>query len=94
VNLRDAIDHLFEDAQLAVLNEGDAQKLVFAEFGLYNAIHNLSPRGAHTLARLKRLFHEWERLPATSKVLLRPDYQWRYAHRPKPGPAQHNSKAA
>jgi len=47
---------------------------------LYNAIHGLPPRSAHTLARLKQLFHESEGLPATSKVLLRPDYQWRYGY--------------
>jgi hypothetical protein len=29
---------------------------------------------------LKQLFHESEGLPATSKVLLRPDYQWRYGY--------------
>src|SRR5580700_8157858 len=48
--------------------------------GLYNAIHGLPSRSAHTLARLKRLFHESEGLPATSKILLRPDYQWRYGY--------------
>ncbi|PIT02752.1 hypothetical protein TSA1_19835 [Bradyrhizobium nitroreducens] len=47
---------------------------------LYNAIHDLPPRSAHTLARLKQLFHESEGLPATSKILLRPDYQWRYGY--------------
>ena len=47
---------------------------------LYNAIHGLPARSAHTLARLKQLFHESEGLPATSKVLLRPDYQWRYGY--------------
>lgn len=47
---------------------------------LYNAIHGLPPRSAHTLARLKQLFHESEGLPATSKILLRPDYQWRYGY--------------
>src|ERR1700722_4250981 len=48
---------------------------------LYNAIHGLPSRSAHTLARLKQLFHESEGLPATSKVLLRPNYQWRcYDH--------------
>jgi hypothetical protein len=48
--------------------------------GLYNAIHGLPPRSAHTLARLKQLFHESEGLPATGKILLRPDYQWRYGY--------------
>jgi hypothetical protein len=48
--------------------------------GLYNAIHGLPSRSAHTLARLKQLFHESEGLPATSKILLRPDYQWRYGY--------------
>src|SRR5665213_2046477 len=47
---------------------------------LYNAIHGLPPRSAHTLARLKQLFHEAEGLPSTSKILLRPDYQWRYGY--------------
>src|ERR1700722_20341982 len=47
---------------------------------LYNAIHGLPSRSAPTLARLKQLFHESEGLPATSKVLLRPDYQWRYGY--------------
>jgi hypothetical protein len=47
---------------------------------LYNAIHGLPPRSAHTLARLKQLFHESEGLPGTSKILLRPDYQWRYGY--------------
>jgi hypothetical protein len=47
---------------------------------LYNAIHNLPAGSAHTLARLKQLFHESEGLPATSKILLRPDYQWRYGY--------------
>src|ERR1700681_4568880 len=47
---------------------------------LYNAIHELPPASVHTLARLKQLFHESEGLPATSKVLLRPDYQWRYGY--------------
>jgi hypothetical protein len=47
---------------------------------LYNAIHGLPVGSAHTLARLKQLFHESEGLPATSKILLRPDYQWRYGY--------------
>jgi hypothetical protein len=47
---------------------------------LYNAIHSLPPRSVHTLARLKQLFHESEGLPATCKILLRPDYQWRYGY--------------
>jgi hypothetical protein len=47
---------------------------------LYNAIHRLPERSVHTLARLKQLFHESEGLPATSKILLRPDYQWRYGY--------------
>ena len=38
------------------------------------------PRARHTLARLKQLFHESEGLPTTSKILLRPDYQWRYGY--------------
>lgn len=46
--------------------------------GLYNAIHGLSPASRHVLARLKQLFHESEGLPATAKILLRPEYQWRY----------------
>ena len=48
--------------------------------GLYNAIHGLPAGSAHTLSRLKQLFHESEGLPATSKILLRPDYQWRYGY--------------
>ena len=48
--------------------------------GLYNAIHGLPSRSAHTRARLKQLFHESEGLPATGKILLRPDYQWRYGY--------------
>jgi hypothetical protein len=48
--------------------------------GLYNAIQGLPPRSVHTIARLKRLFHESEGLPGTSKILLRPDYQWRYGY--------------
>jgi hypothetical protein len=48
--------------------------------GLYNAIHGLPIRSSHTLARLKQLFHESEGLPTTSKILLRPDYQWRYGY--------------
>src|SRR3984957_1236609 len=47
---------------------------------LYNAIHGLPPSSTHTLARLKQLFHESEGLPSTSKILLRPDYQWRYGY--------------
>jgi hypothetical protein len=47
---------------------------------LYNAIHGLPAESAHTVARLKQLFHESEGLPATSKILLRPDYQWRYGY--------------
>ena len=47
---------------------------------LYNAIHRLPAGSVHTLARLKQLFHESEGLPATSKILLRPDYQWRYGY--------------
>jgi len=46
--------------------------------GLYNAMHGLPSTSRHTLARLKQLFHESEGLPATRKILLRPDYQWRY----------------
>jgi hypothetical protein len=48
--------------------------------GLYNAIHGLPPASVHTLSRLKQLFHESEGLPAVSKILLRPDYQWRYGY--------------
>jgi hypothetical protein len=48
--------------------------------GLYNAVHGLPPTSRHTLARLKQLFHESEGLPATRKILLRPDYQWRYGY--------------
>jgi hypothetical protein len=48
--------------------------------GLYNAIHGLRPTSVHTIARLKQLFHESECLPSTSKILLRPDYQWRYGY--------------
>jgi len=47
---------------------------------LYNAIHNLPAGSVHTLSRLKQLFHESEGLPATSKILVRPDYQWRYGY--------------
>ena len=46
--------------------------------GLYNAIHGLPATSRHVLARLKQLFHETEGLPATVKILLRPEYQWRY----------------
>ena len=48
--------------------------------GLYNAVHGLPATSRHTLARLKQLFHESEGLPATRKILLRPDYQWRYGY--------------
>lgn len=48
--------------------------------GLYNALHGLPPKSLHTLARLKRLFHESEGLPPTAKILLRPEYQWRYGY--------------
>jgi hypothetical protein len=48
--------------------------------GLYNAIHSLPPRSVHTIARLKQLYHESQGLPATAKILLRPDYQWRYGY--------------
>jgi hypothetical protein len=48
--------------------------------GLYNAVHGLPPTSRHTLARLKQLFHESEGLPATRKILLRPDYQWRHGY--------------
>ncbi len=48
--------------------------------GLYNAIHGLPPTSRHVLARLKQLFHESEGLPATGKILLRPEYQWRYGY--------------
>src|ERR1700691_3397300 len=47
---------------------------------LYNAIHHLPEGSVHTLSRLKQLFHESEGLPATGKILLRPDYQWRYGY--------------
>jgi hypothetical protein len=47
---------------------------------LYNAIHGLPAGSAHTRARLKQLFHESEGLPSTGKILLRPDYQWRYGY--------------
>jgi hypothetical protein len=46
--------------------------------GLYNAIHGLPATSRHVLARLKQLFHETEGLPATAKILMRPEYQWRY----------------
>jgi hypothetical protein len=46
--------------------------------GLYNAIHGLPARSEHTRARLGRLFHESEGQPATSKIIARPSYQWRY----------------
>jgi hypothetical protein len=48
--------------------------------GLYNAVHGLPATSRHTLARLKQLFHESEGLPATRKILLRPEYQWRYGY--------------
>jgi hypothetical protein len=48
--------------------------------GLYNAVHGLPPASRHTLARLKQLFHESEGLPATRKIVLRPEYQWRYGY--------------
>lgn len=48
--------------------------------GLYNAIHGLPQTSRHTLARLKQLFHEADGLPATAKILIRPDYQWRYGY--------------
>ncbi len=48
--------------------------------GLYNAVHGLPPTSRHTLARLKQLFHESEGLPATRKIVLRPEYQWRYGY--------------
>ena len=47
---------------------------------LYNAVHGLPHTSRHTLARLKQLFHESDGLPATSKILIRPDYQWRYGY--------------
>jgi hypothetical protein len=47
---------------------------------LYNAIHDLPVGSVHTLSRLKQLFHESEGLSVTSKILLRPDYQWRYGY--------------
>jgi hypothetical protein len=43
-------------------------------------VHGLPATSRHTLARLKQLFHESEGLPATRKILLRPDYQWRYGY--------------
>lgn len=45
---------------------------------LYNAIHELPARSTHTLDRLTDLFHEQEQLSPTNKILIRPDYQWRY----------------
>ena len=48
--------------------------------GLYNAIHGLPARSEHTRARLGRLFHEFEGLPATGKIIVRPSYQWRYGY--------------
>jgi hypothetical protein len=48
--------------------------------GLYNAIHSLPPGSVHTIARLKQLYHESQGLPPTAKILLRPDYQWRYGY--------------
>jgi hypothetical protein len=48
--------------------------------GLYNAIHGLPARSEHTRARLGRLFHESEGLPATGKIMVRPSYQWRYGY--------------
>jgi hypothetical protein len=47
---------------------------------LYNAIHRLPAGSVHTVSRLKQLFHESDGLPATSKILLRPAYQWRYGY--------------
>jgi hypothetical protein len=47
---------------------------------LYNAIHGLPERSVHTLDRLTHLFHECEALPPTSRILIRPDYQWRYGY--------------
>jgi hypothetical protein len=48
--------------------------------GLYNAIHGLPMESDHCRARLGRLFHESEGLPASAKVLIRPPYQWRYGY--------------
>jgi hypothetical protein len=48
--------------------------------GLYNAMHGLPARSEHTRARLGRLFHESDGLPATSKIIARPSYQWRYGY--------------
>ncbi|MBR0960896.1 hypothetical protein [Bradyrhizobium japonicum] len=48
--------------------------------GLYNAIHGLSVTSDHCRARLGRLFHEAEGLPASGKLLTRPTYQWRYGY--------------
>jgi len=45
---------------------------------LYNALHGLPPTSRHTLARLKQLFHESEGLTPNGRLLLRPEYQWRY----------------
>jgi hypothetical protein len=48
--------------------------------GLYNAIHDLPPTSEHCRARLGRLFHESDGLPATSRILIRPPYQWRHGY--------------
>jgi hypothetical protein len=48
--------------------------------GLYNAIHGLAAASEHCRARLGRLFHEGEGLPATSRILIRPSYQWRHGY--------------
>jgi hypothetical protein len=48
--------------------------------GLYNAIHRLPADSDHCRARLGRLFHESEGLPASAKIVIRPAYQWRYGY--------------
>ena len=48
--------------------------------GLYNALHGLPPTSRHALARLKQLFHEADGLPVTRRILLRPEYQWRFGY--------------
>lgn len=47
---------------------------------LYNAVHELPTRSTHTLDRLTALFHESEQLSSTNKILIRPEYQWRYGY--------------
>ena len=71
---------IFDAVGIAEPLERYGELLACQIVGLYNAIHGLPARSEHTRARLGRLFHESEGLPAAGKIIDRPSYQWRYGY--------------